>query len=351
MKKIILLASLAFSINAFAQVPSYVPTNGLVGWWPLDSNANDMSSNVNNGTPYNMAWGIDRFGNSNSVADFNGVTTRRVEVLNPIGVVSNKKTFSSWIKLPTTYSNGNYYNHIITASNSITNGGMWCQIFGPYPTYISAGYTNKLGFSGRNPTSQMLMNTNDWHHIVYIANGDSSKVKLYIDGIYQGTDTISVGIIYNNWNKLDFGQANSNFSQCSFSGQIDDIGIWDRELSNIEISNLYSANICYQNVTVTDTLVINTGITGFNPIIYKNTIKVYPNPTNDHITIDNGNISNLTGYQIKITNSLSQQVFQSTITQQQFYVDLSTWTGNGIYFVHIIDAQGNTIDIKKIVLQ
>ena len=42
---------------------------------------------------------------------------------------------------------------------------------------------------------------------------------------------------------------------------------------------------------------------------------------------------------------------QSGITQQQFYVDLSTWTGNGIYFVHIIDGQGNTIDIKKIVLQ
>lgn len=26
-------------------------------------------------------------------------------------------------------------------------------------------------------------------------------------------------------------------------------------------------------------------------------------------------------------------------------------TGNGLYFVHIIDPQGNTIDIKKIVLQ
>jgi len=32
-------------------------------------------------------------------------------------------------------------------------------------------------------------------------------------------------------------------------------------------------------------------------------------------------------------------------------VDLSTWTGNGIYFVHLINDSGNTIDIRKIVLQ
>jgi len=118
-----------------------------------------------------------------------------------------------------------------------------------------------------------------------------------------------------------------------------------------EIKNLYYGGICYQSVTVTDTLIINTNITRFSPVTYQNSFKIYPNPTNDHITIDNGNIANLTGYELKITNSLSQQVFQSSTTQQQFYIDLSSWTGNGIYFVHIIDGQGNTIDIKKIVLQ
>ncbi|MBK9672319.1 MAG: hypothetical protein IPO70_08695 [Bacteroidetes bacterium] len=32
-------------------------------------------------------------------------------------------------------------------------------------------------------------------------------------------------------------------------------------------------------------------------------------------------------------------------------MNLSSLTGNGIYFVHLIDASGNTIDIRKIVLQ
>jgi hypothetical protein len=104
-------------------------------------------------------------------------------------------------------------------------------------------------------------------------------------------------------------------------------------------------------VTVTDTLLINKNVTGLNPPNNANTIKVFPNPASTHITIDYGNFSIMNGYQLKIENSLGQQVYQTNITQQIDYLSLSTWGGNGLYFVHIIDPQGNTIDIRKIVLQ
>jgi hypothetical protein len=103
--------------------------------------------------------------------------------------------------------------------------------------------------------------------------------------------------------------------------------------------------------TVTDTLVINTLITGINPPNNLNTLKVFPNPASAHITIDYGNFSIMGGYQLTIENSLGQQVFQTNITQQSDYLNLSNWGGNGLYFVHIIDPQGNIIDIRKIVLQ
>ena len=90
---------------------------------------------------------------------------------------------------------------------------------------------------------------------------------------------------------------------------------------------------------------------GLNPTNNSNTIKVFPNPANDHITIDYGNFVLMNGYQLKIENSLGQQVFQTNITQQNDYLSLSGWSGNGIYFVHIIDTQGNIVDIRKIVLQ
>lgn len=103
--------------------------------------------------------------------------------------------------------------------------------------------------------------------------------------------------------------------------------------------------------SVTDTLIINAVLTGVNPPNNINAVTIYPNPASTHITIDNGNYNSMAGYTLKIENNLGQTVFTSLINQQQFYIDLSTWSGNGIYFVHIIDAQSNTIEIKKIVLQ
>lgn len=82
-----------------------------------------------------------------------------------------------------------------------------------------------------------------------------------------------------------------------------------------------------------------------------NTIKVYPNPAKDHITIDFGNYANMNGYTLKITNSLGASVFTTAIYQQTSYVDLKGLTGNGIYLVELIDAENNTLDFWKIVIQ
>ena len=57
-------------LSANAQVPSYVPTNGLVGYWPFNGNANDESGNGNNGTVNGATLAADRFGNGNKAYDF-----------------------------------------------------------------------------------------------------------------------------------------------------------------------------------------------------------------------------------------------------------------------------------------
>jgi len=61
--------------NLFAQnIPSYVPTNGLVGWWPFNGNANDESGNGNNGTVNGAILTTDRFGNDGKAYSFDGVS-------------------------------------------------------------------------------------------------------------------------------------------------------------------------------------------------------------------------------------------------------------------------------------
>ena len=104
-------------------------------------------------------------------------------------------------------------------------------------------------------------------------------------------------------------------------------------------------------ISVTDTLIINTTITGLTPPNNVTSIKVFPNPANDHITINYGNYAAIIGYTLKITNALGQIVFTTPINQQTSYVDLSTWSGNGIYFLQIFDLQNNMVENRKIVLQ
>jgi hypothetical protein len=129
------------------------------------------------------------------------------------------------------------------------------------------------------------------------------------------------------------------------------------DTSNVAVINILDT--CITNVTVydtllttvTDTLVINTQITGINPPNNLNTLKVFPNPASTHITIDYGNFNAMSGYTLSIVNSVGQTVFTTPINQQTSYIDLSTWTGNGIYFVQLIDPQNNTIENRKIVIQ
>ena len=76
-KKLLLTAAATLGLTAatMAQsVPSYVPTNGLVGWWPFNGNDNDISGNGNNGNVNGATLTTDRFGNVNSSYNFDGVS-------------------------------------------------------------------------------------------------------------------------------------------------------------------------------------------------------------------------------------------------------------------------------------
>ena len=80
-------------------------------------------------------------------------------------------------------------------------------------------------------------------------------------------------------------------------------------------------------------------------------IKLYTNPANDHITIDCGNLANVSGLNIKIVNTLGQEVFNGVMNTQQYVVPLNTWGGQGIYFLKIYDASNNLLESKKIILK
>lgn len=82
-----------------------------------------------------------------------------------------------------------------------------------------------------------------------------------------------------------------------------------------------------------------------------NQITVYPNPANDHITIDCETLANVGVYHIEIVNTLGQVVFNQPMNTQQYNVALNSWRSTGVYLVKIYDASNNLLNTKKIILQ
>ena len=311
-----------------AQVPSYVPTNGLVGYWPFSGNANDESGNGNNGTVNGANLTTDRFGNVNSAYNFNGLNNYISAVRNNL----NQFSVSLWFNanLNQEYSpfvdanNSNWEIYLIYLKPTFTN---WITAPSNYEEFISTTTV---------PLSQ-------WQHIVYTYT--SNNVNVYLNGVLISSFS-NVSLVNSNNGLYYFGASISGSSQF-YEGKLDDIGIWNRILTQDDITNLYNSANTNECLTMT----INTGVLSTIPVSYTSTVNIYPNPANDQITIDCGNLANVVGWNIKITNMLGQEVFNQPMNTQQYVVPLNTWSGQGMYFVKIINAQNEVVNIKKIILQ
>lgn len=336
MKKKLSILFLICLNSICAQVPTYVPTNGLVAYYPFNGNANDLSGNGNNGTNNGASLTTDRFGNVNSSYNFqNSSNTISIPHNSLFGFQATSSfTISIWCNI----SNLSNVIHIIGKRADFSPTFNWQIAYGGgYGPNFGSG-TGPGVYNGAFSSETLLVNT--WYHLV--GKFDNGIWSIYINGVLKATNNNALA---NPDTNTPITIGNSGNWQQSFYGKLDDIGIWNRALTQQEITNLYIADTSCQS------LVINTGLLSFNPPTYTNTVTIYPNPANDHITIDCGTLSNVSGWNIKITNALGQEVFNQPMNTQQYVVPLNTWTGHGVYFVKIYNDQGNLVNTKKIILQ
>jgi hypothetical protein len=90
-------------------VPSYVPTNGLVGWWPFNGNANDQSGNLNNSNHNSAIPTMDRLGNFNSAYQFGSGQYIQIPHSASISSIQNGFTISAWTTIGSTPFNGRLF--------------------------------------------------------------------------------------------------------------------------------------------------------------------------------------------------------------------------------------------------
>ncbi len=242
-----MLACLSLITQAQTVIPSYVPTNSLVGWWPFNGNANDLSINANNGTVNGATLTADRFGNPNKAYSFNGVNNRIDLPLNLGGALVNatKFSFSAFIKPNTNAQYGVFSNWKAFPLTDPFGINVAIQ------NYTLAGSNN----AGTGVTSTTSF-TSTWTHIAVVFDGSltgpTNRMKLYINGASvtatPGNTVYSSEVISNNLgNSATNTSIGAWFSQNGwvgyFNGLIDDIGIWNRVLTPCEISRLYYSSL------------------------------------------------------------------------------------------------------------
>ncbi len=211
------------------------PTNGLVAYYPFNGNANDESGNGNNGVVNGATLTADRFGNVNKSYSFNGNSSIVISD-NDYLELTNNFSISSWF-YATSLSQVSMIlsKHICTNTEGTYTYGIWSNgvnnlvNFQAYPNFNALTY----------PTNAGAVNLNSWYNFVTTYDKTTKDLKYYLNGDLISTIQIDFNIS-NTTRDLFIGMQNcGSGAEWYWNGKIDDIRIYNRDLSNTEVQQLY----------------------------------------------------------------------------------------------------------------
>ncbi|MDP1800509.1 MAG: LamG-like jellyroll fold domain-containing protein [Bacteroidota bacterium] len=290
-KLLILVFCILLSNVAFSQVPNYLSPNSLVGYWPFNGNANDVSGNGNNAILSGVSLTTDREGNPGSAYHFansSDLITIPGSFYTPL---DSNFTISFWFK-----SNFGMRMDIFNLSDSglfqsnfnmILNDGAGINSNGINAFWNSGGINNVVSGTGGNYTN------NEWHNILICRDG--GLVKLYVDGIQSNSTSVYTSVIGIN-NAITLSNA-----LFPFYGDIDDLIIYDRAVTVAEINDIvHNSNVTpyITSPKITDSYFVNDTIkikwvkaSGYNLVKIQYSLN---NGVNWQMIANNVNIDSLT---------------------------------------------------------
>ena len=238
MKKILILSAFFIANFTYAQLPS----QGLVSHYPFNGNANDESGNNNHCTISGATLTTDRHGNVNSAYNFDGDDF----IYNSSANLENDYTLSLWI-FPTDLTGRRaFFSQYTSDSPPTTNR-----------TFMSVNSGKIEFFVAGSVVGSIAINLNTWYHVVFCSDG-----KAYVNMIQDITGT--PGNPVNIFNVIGARHAVGGGISPPvdfFVGKLDDVRIYNRVLTNAEITLLY-------NEGSSEPLPVNAWQTSGNNIYY-----------------------------------------------------------------------------------
>lgn len=324
--KILLFTAIAIwglQLTSRAQVPSYVPTNGLVSWWGFNGNSNDESTNGLNGIVTGAVLTEDRYSVPNSAYLFNSFLTE-IDCSNDPLLDLNECTYSAWVQI-STLAPGSYQT-ILAKWDSDTTCDFSLSLSGGTVHSFFVGTISPPQYVDLASTTSLQLN--QWYHVV-TTHSVATGLKVYINGVLDASDNTSFNV-----NALPVNDHFRIGSQGSFiypmqNGKIDDVGVWDRELNQTEITALFNSSSSIGEIA--KNALFNTA----------------PNPFSVETTIHSTNF--IYNASLTIYNSFGQKVKQMDNLSGKTIVFNRDNLADGIYYWQLTQ-ENKTIGSDKLVV-
>jgi hypothetical protein len=210
---------------------------GMIGYYPFNGNANDESGNGNHGVVNGATLTLDRFGISNRAYDLNSLGANiTTSLLAPTG--KNPRSISFWF-FTNEINNTNHQWIMVGYGGDVEFTNLYASLWDNSSVGIDIG------------ASYVVYNTNiigKWHNLTLVYESSFgntvASIKTYLDGTLLRdikTQTANFEINTGNSSKrpFSFGPPVSPIQSLqTFKGKLDDIRIYNRVLTQQEITEL-----------------------------------------------------------------------------------------------------------------
>jgi hypothetical protein len=301
-------------------------SNGL----EISSGNLNLSNNINDINKINDINGINPSGNLQLTSDLNInsnnlISAQDVEFSDENQYINGERVQdivdSSRKSLEIPLDRGNFagvpssdYNNILDQDETISTS-LWVRIdelpdnWGQMIGNSDQGWqirqyssTNQVAWNLRCSDSNIFsydlrtpdINDGKWHHIVGTYDGTNSRGAIYLDGekIEERNSLDSCSVIDNDSSRdvddyeLKIGEPMKDTNGRRFEGGLDNIRVYDRELSETEVKELYKDNE------------VSTGLIGHWPIQDDSqTLEDVTNNGNDAEVVGSADVKNIVGFQ------------------------------------------------------
>ncbi len=207
--------------------------SGLVAYYTFEGNANDQSGNGNDGTVHGS---VDYVSGIAGQAAHIDSTDEYISIWDTEGVNNNINTsdgsISVWIKIDERYSGKSSFVFQYFSSHQdrlYLDAGDWHD----------SGKKLNIGVGASRFWTSGTVPDGEWHHVV-VTWSASGTINVFIDGEFDTEDT---------FNNPDFSFQGEEFfylgrgwagNPGKFSGSIDNLRIYNRSLTSLEVKQLYN---------------------------------------------------------------------------------------------------------------